>query len=104
MTLLTIYHQIYNSSKINYYQEVILFNTMNLHKTFRQFYVAQMSDEVFYLIGNEKYDTSFKKKEIFVKIYHQHGAQINDESQSINFFSGENLNCIQVGNGISDKN
>ena len=32
-------------------------------------------------------------------MYHQHGAQINDENQSIKFRLGEHLMYIQVGNG-----
>ena len=34
----------------------------------------------------------------FLKIYHQHGPQVDDENHNIIFFFGENLNFIQIGN------
>ena len=55
-----------------------------------------MSGECFQLIDNEKFDNSILKR-YFIKIYHQHSAQINDENQSIKYFFGENLNYIQIG-------
>ena len=41
---------------------------------------------------------SIQKRE-FVKIYHQSGAKRDDENSNFNFFFGENLNSLQVGNG-----
>ena len=35
----------------------------------------------------------------FIKINHQHGAQVNTENQNIKFYFGENLNFIRVGDG-----
>ena len=35
----------------------------------------------------------------FIKVYHQHGAQLNQSNQNIEFFFGENNNYHQIGNG-----
>ena len=55
-----------------------------------------MSSEDFQLLDDEKIDNSIIKSD-FVKIYHQNG-QVNDESQGVNFFLGEKLNYLQIGN------
>ena len=36
-------------------------------------------------------------KRDFVKIYHQHGAEVINENQNIKFYFGENLNYVQIG-------
>ena len=33
-----------------------------------------------------------------MKIYHQHGAEVNNKNQNIKFHFSENLNYIQIGN------
>ena len=37
-------------------------------------------------------------KRDFIKIYHQHGAEVNNENQNNKFYFGKNLNYIQIGN------
>ena len=49
------------------------------------------------MIDDSKIDDSIIKRG-FIKIYHQHGAEVNDENQNIKFYFGENLNNIQLGN------
>ena len=49
-----------------------------------------MSAEDFQLIDSEKLDKSNIKRG-FTKLYHQHGAQIDNENQSTNVFSGKFL-------------
>ena len=56
-----------------------------------------MSAEDFQLIDDLKIDDSIIKRD-FIKIYHQHGAEVNNENQNIKFYFGENLNYIQIGN------
>ena len=56
-----------------------------------------MSAEDIQLIDDSKIDDSIIKRD-FIKIYHQHGAEVNNENQSIKFYFGENLNYIQIGN------
>ena len=56
-----------------------------------------MSAEDFQLIDDSKIDDSIIKRD-FIKIYHQHGAEVNNENQNIKFYFGENLNYIQIGN------
>ena len=56
-----------------------------------------MSAEDFQLIDDSKIDDSLIKRD-FIKIYHQHGAEVNNENQNIKFYFGENLNYIQIGN------
>ena len=56
-----------------------------------------MSAEDFQLIDDSEIDDSIIKRD-FIKIYHQHGAEVNNENQNIKFYFGENLNYIQKGN------
>ena len=56
-----------------------------------------MSAEGFQLIHDSKIDDSIIKRD-FIKIYHQHGAEVNNENQNNKFFFGENLIYIQIGN------
>ena len=56
-----------------------------------------MSAEAFQLIDDSKIDDSLIKRD-FIKLYHQHGAEVDDENQNINFFFGENLNYVHIGN------
>ena len=51
-----------------------------------------MSAEDFQLI-----DDSIIKRD-FIKNYHQHGAEVNNENQNVKVYFGENLNYIQRGN------
>ena len=55
-----------------------------------------MSAEDFQLIDDSKIDDSIIKRD-FIKTYHQHGAEVNDENQNIKFYFEENLNYIQIG-------
>ena len=57
-----------------------------------------MSAEDFQLIDNSKIDDSIIRRD-FTKIYHQHESDINNENQKHNFYFGENLNYIRIGNG-----
>ena len=57
-----------------------------------------MSAEEFQLIDDSEIDESVIKRE-FSKIYHQHGAEVNNENQIIKFYFGDNLNYIQIGKG-----
>ena len=50
------------------------------------------------LKDDEKTDDSIIKR-VFIKIYHQSGADVNNENSNIKFYFGENNNFIQVGNG-----
>ena len=56
-----------------------------------------MSAEDCQLIDDSKIDDSFIKS-YFIKIYHQNGAEVNNESQNIKFYFGETPKYIQVGN------
>ena len=56
-----------------------------------------MSAEDFQLIDDSKIDESIIKRD-FIKIYHQHGAEVNNEKQNKKIYFGENLNYIQIGN------
>ena len=56
-----------------------------------------MSAEDFHLIDDSKVDDSIIKRD-FIKIYHQHGAEVNNENQNIKFYFRENHNYIQIGN------
>ena len=49
------------------------------------------------LIDDSKIDDSNIKSD-FLKIHHQHGAEVNNENQNIKFYFGEKLNYIQIGN------
>ena len=62
-----------------------------------------MSAENFQLIDDSKIDDSFIKR-YFIKIYHQHGAEVNNENQNIKFYFRENLNYIQIGNAYLEIN
>ena len=55
------------------------------------------------MIEDSKIDDSFIKR-VFIKIYHQHGAEVNNENRNIDFFLGENLNYIQIGNSYLEIN
>ena len=50
------------------------------------------------MIDDSKIDGSIIKRD-FVKIYHQHGAEVNVENQNIKFYFRENLNFIQRSSG-----
>ena len=50
-----------------------------------------MSAEDFELIDDRTIDNSIMKIDI-VKVYHQHGAQVDDETQNIKFYFGEKFN------------
>ena len=57
-----------------------------------------MSAEDLQLIDCSKIADTINKRE-FIKKYHQHGAEVNNENQIIKFYFGENPNYIQKGNG-----
>ena len=57
-----------------------------------------MSVEDFQLIDDSKNDDSFIKRG-FKKIYHQSGADVNNENSTIKFYFVKNHNFIQFGNG-----
>ena len=54
-----------------------------------------MSAEDFQLIDDSKIDDSIIKRD-FIKIYHQHVAEVNNENQNIKFY----FNYIQIGNAF----
>ena len=56
-----------------------------------------MSAENFQLIDDSKIDDSIIKRD-FIKKYHQHGAEVNNENQKIKFYFGENPNSIEIRN------
>ena len=56
-----------------------------------------MSLEDFQLLDNELVDKSIKKRD-FSKVYHQHGAQLSQADQNIEFIFGENNKYHQIGN------
>ena len=56
-----------------------------------------MSAEDFQLLDDQKIDDSIIKPD-FMKIYHQHGAEVNNENQNIKLYFGEKINYIQIGN------
>ena len=56
-----------------------------------------MSAEDFQFIGDSKIDDSIIKKD-FLKIYHQHCAEVNNENQNIKFYFGEIPNFGHLGN------
>ena len=58
-----------------------------------------MGAEDFQLIDVSKIDDSIIKRD-FTKLYHQHGAEGNNENQNIIFSFGENLNYIQISNSF----
>ena len=56
-----------------------------------------MSLEDFQLLDNEPFDNSIIKR-VFMKVYHQQGAQLNDPDKNIKFIFGEINNYHQIGN------
>ena len=50
------------------------------------------------MIDDSKIDDSIIKRD-FIKIYHQHGAEVDNENQNIKFFFRELPNYIQIGKG-----
>ena len=56
-----------------------------------------MSAEDFQLIHDSKNDDSFIKRD-FIKIYHQHGAEVNNKNHSNKFYFGESPNYLQIEN------
>ena len=54
--------------------------------------------EDFPLLDNEQFDKSVMKRD-FLKVYHLQGAQLNPESQNIEFIFRENNKYHQVGDG-----
>ena len=48
-------------------------------------------------LDNEVFDNSIVKRD-FMKVNHQHGAQLNDPDQNIKFIFGEKNNYHQIGN------
>ena len=48
-------------------------------------------------MDDEKIDDSIMKRD-FIKIYHQSGADVNNENSNIKFYFGENHNFNQTGN------
>ena len=56
-----------------------------------------MSAEDFQLIDDSRIDDSIIKRN-FIKIYHQNGAEVDNENQNKKFYFGENPNYIQIGN------
>ena len=56
-----------------------------------------MSLEDFQLLDIEPFDNSIIKRD-FLKIYNQHGAQLNQSDQNIEFIFGEINNYLQVSN------
>ena len=56
-----------------------------------------MSAEDFQLTDDSKVDDSIIKRD-FLKIYHQHGAEVKNENQNNKFYFGENPNYMQIGN------
>ena len=49
------------------------------------------------MIDDSKIDDSIIKRD-FIKIYHQHGAEVNNENQNTKFYFGQNPNYLQIGN------
>ena len=56
-----------------------------------------MSLEDFELIDNEPIDDSIVKRE-YTNVYHQSGANLNDQNQNVEFIFGENNKYYQIGN------
>ena len=67
------------------------------------FFSKQMSLEVFQILDNEPFENSITKRD-FSRVYHQQGAQLNQESQNIEFIFSENKNYHQIGNGYLEFN
>ena len=62
-----------------------------------------MSLDDFQLLDNEPLDESIIKGE-FLEVYHQQGAQLNDQLQKVESISGENNNHHQVANSYLEFN
>ena len=60
-----------------------------------------MSKKDFQSLDNEPIDNSFIKRD-FSKVYHQHGATLNDSNQSVDIVFGQNNNYHQIGKLISN--
>ena len=60
-----------------------------------------MSAEDFKLIGGTKIDDSLIKRD-FIKIYHQSGVDVNNETSNIKYSFGESHTFIKTGNGFSE--
>ena len=56
-----------------------------------------MSLEDVQLLENEPIDNSIIKRD-YLKMYHQHGADLNESLQNIEFYFGEINNYYQIGN------
>ena len=56
-----------------------------------------MSLEDFQLIDNDPIVNSIVKRD-YTKVYHQHGANLNDSNQNVEFIFRENNNSHQIGN------
>ena len=56
-----------------------------------------MRFEDFRLIDNEPIDNSIVKR-VYIKVYHQQGANLNDSNQNVEFIFSENNNYHQIGN------
>ena len=57
-----------------------------------------MSAEGFQILNKEKNDIWIIERD-FLKLYHQHGANVNEKNQSIIFFFGKNFDYTQLGTG-----
>ena len=56
-----------------------------------------MSLQDFQLIDDIQIDDSIVKRD-YTKVYHQSGANLNDQNQNVEFIFGENNNYYQIGN------
>ena len=54
--------------------------------------------EDFQILDNQAFDNSIIKR-VFLKVYDQQRAQLNQSDQNIEFISGANNNYHQIGNG-----
>ena len=55
-----------------------------------------MRFEDFQLLNNEPFDNIIVKR-VFLKVYHQQGANLNNPDQNLEFICGENNNYHQIG-------
>ena len=56
-----------------------------------------MTADIIQLIDDTTVDDSIVETD-FLKIFHQHGAQVDDKNENIKFCFRDNLNYIQIGN------
>ena len=56
-----------------------------------------MSLEDFHFLDSEPFDNSTIKG-VFLKVYHQQGANLNDPDQNVEIMFGENNNYHHIGN------